>query len=116
MLEVPAPPETVTDCNCSICGRRGVLWAKYPAGEVRFVRGTDATTPYIWGDRMIEFHHCATCGCTTHYVGTERAPRRDRIAVNARLMAFDREQPITVRRFDGAGSWTFVGEGNPWPW
>jgi hypothetical protein len=25
-LEIDSAPETVTDCNCSICRRYGVLW------------------------------------------------------------------------------------------
>ena len=28
-LRIDTAPETVTDCNCSICRRYGVLWAYY---------------------------------------------------------------------------------------
>ena len=36
----------------------------------------DATGIYMWNDRCIEFHHCRTCGCTTHYQGLGENPRR----------------------------------------
>ena len=34
-LEVDAPPSEVTECNCSLCRRYGVLWAYYPPHQVR---------------------------------------------------------------------------------
>lgn len=74
---------TVSDCNCSICRRYGVLWAYYTGAEVT----ATATTPedkYIWGDRMIEFRRCALCGCVTRWVSID--PAYDRSGINARLM------------------------------
>jgi hypothetical protein len=114
-IEVDAPPAKLTECNCSICGRRGVLWAKYPAAAVRFLRGHDATTPYVWGDRLIEFHHCKVCGCTTHYRGIV-PEHADSIGINARLMTLDPNKPVPVTRLDGASSWEVVGDGGHWPW
>ena len=77
-------PEWVLDCNCSKCRLTGSLYAYYPQREVRFVTPPD-TFVYMWGDRELEFHHCRTCGCATHFtiVGTDDA---EKIAVNARLM------------------------------
>ena len=81
-LEVPSAPEWLADCNCSICRRTGGLIAYYPDdGSVR-VDGRTAT--YIWGDRMIAFHHCPTCACRTHWTST--GDSYGRIGVNARLL------------------------------
>lgn len=44
------PPEAVTDCNCSICRRYGVLWAYYSPRQVRIDPPQGATETYIWGD------------------------------------------------------------------
>ena len=33
-VEVPHPPATVTDCNCTLCRRYGVLWAYYNESDV----------------------------------------------------------------------------------
>jgi hypothetical protein len=38
-LEIAVAPETVTECNCSICRRYGVLWAYYAPSQVRIGAG-----------------------------------------------------------------------------
>jgi len=106
-LEIEEPPQRLTDCNCSICRRLGALWAYYRPDQVRFAGSPDATAAYVWGDRMIEFHHCKGCGCTTHWSSVDRA-NADRMGVNARLMAPEDLAGVPVRRFDGASSWTFL--------
>jgi hypothetical protein len=79
------------------------------------VKGADATGAYSWGDRAIAFHHCRTCGCTTHYTGNG-PDALDRVGVNARLLPLDRAAPVPVRRFDGKDSWSSLGEHGAWPW
>jgi hypothetical protein len=98
-LEIETPPASVTDCTCSICRRRGVLWAYYDPDEVEVICAPGATVVYQWNDRCIEFHHCRVCGCTTHYDGVGGEPLR---AVNARLLDPDALEGIPVRLFDGA--------------
>ncbi|NGM48586.1 hypothetical protein G5B46_03085 [Caulobacter sp. 602-2] len=36
---IETAPTEVTQCNCSICRRYGVLWAYYSLGAVRLVEG-----------------------------------------------------------------------------
>ena len=83
-LEVPRPPAWVGACNCSLCRRLGTLWAYYSDSDVR-LEGT--TIPYVWGDRTISIHHCAVCGCITHWQSIGIDFRR--MAVNARLLDTD---------------------------
>jgi len=83
-MEIDVAPETVTDCACSICRRYGTLWAYYSPKQVRLNPAEGATFVYMWGDRMIEFHTCKTCGCTTHWAPADKT--RERMGVNARLM------------------------------
>jgi hypothetical protein len=84
-IEAPAAPPWVLDCNCSHCRLFGNLWAYYPQRDLRFST-PDNTFIYMWGDRMLEFHHCRTCGCFTHFTvaGTDDPPHD--IGVNARLI------------------------------
>ncbi len=105
-FELAAPPEEVTDCNCSICRRLGVLWAYYRPDQVTMIREPGATLAYVWSDKLLEFHTCRTCGCTTSWEPVDKA--RDRMAINARLI----DPPLSgvpVMHFDGADTWKPVG-------
>ena len=96
-FEVATAPTQVTSCNCSICRRLGTLWAYYAPADVR-IRGATAT--YRWGDQEIDFHHCATCGCTTHW--SPIAAGGKRMGINSRLMAPELVAAAKVRYVDGA--------------
>lgn len=106
-LEVMDAPTQVTSCNCSICRRLGTLWAYYTPADVR-VTGTTAT--YRWGDRTIDFHHCPTCGCTTHWSPVEGRDNQ-RMGINARLLAPEVVAAARVRRLDGASEdWKYLDD------
>lgn len=98
---VPAAPDTITDCNCSICRRLGALWAYYPTADV-VIEPADGTDTYVWGDRALAFHRCKTCGCTTHWQGLGQYAVR--VGVNARLFEPAVLMGLSVRRFDGASA------------
>lgn len=48
-LTVPNKPASLTDCNCSICRRYGILWAHYPCEKVHVDAPEGATEEYVWG-------------------------------------------------------------------
>ena len=96
-LAIETAPSEITDCNCSICRRYGVLWAYYEPAQVR-VEG--ATQTYLWDDRSIAFHRCVDCGCVSHWSSVD--PERQRMGVNARLMDLEVRGRARVRRLDGA--------------
>jgi hypothetical protein len=107
-LAIRDMPISVTECNCSICRRYGVLWAYYSPAQVRIVATEGATEGYLWGDKSIEFHRCRKCGCVTHWAAaTESA---DRMGVNARLMAPAILAAARRRRLDGADTWKYLDE------
>ena len=104
-LAVATAPTEVTSCNCSICRRLGTLWAYYAPADVRV---TGPTVTYCQGDKTIDFHHCATCGCTTHW---SPLPHRDqnRMGINARLLEPEVLEAARVRRLDGASpNWRYL--------
>lgn len=102
-IEVPEAPTVVKECNCSICRRLGWRCAYYHPKDVAII---GATVPYIWGDKTCAFHHCPTCGCTTHWQNLD--PNGDRMAINARLIDGLDWSKVRVRPFDGADTWTFL--------
>jgi hypothetical protein len=107
-LAIDMPPETVTDCNCSICRRYGVLWAYYPLSQVRIVPPSGATDIYMWDDRAIQFHRCKTCGCVTHWWPVDES--HNRMGVNARLMDIAVLDGARVRKLDGANTGKYLDE------
>jgi hypothetical protein len=105
-LEIDVPPSEVTECNCSICRRYGVLWAYYKPEQVRVLPPDPPTGPYVWNGRTTEFHHCLTCGCVSHWSATDR--ERDRMGVNARLMEPQILASARVRHLDGADTDEYI--------
>jgi len=102
-IEFSEKPKSLTECNCSICRRLGALWAYYTRQQVNVICSPDAISTYIWGDKCIEFYHCNTCGCVTHYESVEKNID-SRMAINARIMQPDEIEAIPIRKFDGAST------------
>ncbi|GGE47126.1 aldehyde-activating protein [Primorskyibacter flagellatus] len=98
-LDLTAPPSEVTECNCSICRRYGVLWAYMPPAEVT-IRTTGPTDRYVREGGDQAFQRCATCGCVTHWQKFD--PAFDRMGVNARLLPPDILAAARLRHLDGA--------------
>lgn len=101
-LEIDAPLSEVTECNCSLCRRYGVLWAYYPPDRVRMSPPDPPTDVYMWDGRSIEFHRCRNCGCVSHWVAANR--KKNRMGVNARLMDPEILAGAHVRHRDGDGT------------
>ena len=99
-LTLPSTPTVATACNCSLCRRVGALWAYYRPEQVTLVVGAGTTVPYVQGERTLEMHHCATCGCVTHW----QSLKKDRVGVNARMINPAEIAEIPVRRLDGAST------------
>ena len=106
-LQLASHPEEVFECNCSICQKLGVLWAYYHCDDVEVTQGAGTTNQYIWNDKILAFHSCPSCGCTTHWQATD--PNfREKMGVNARLI--DGISPANTKVFH-------IGFGEPdWHW
>ena len=80
---------SVWRCDCAICHKLGALWTYHQGTDVRVLG--DATAIYLRAERVLEFHRCTVCGCTTHWIGVGR--RDGRMGVNARML-----DPKVLRR------------------
>lgn len=105
-IEGEAPTE-LTSCNCSICRRYGSIMAYFHPSQVTVLARPDATQEYVWGDKVLAFVRCGTCGCFSHWRSLDPA-YTERMGVNARLFTNLEIDKIRVRRFDGAESWKFL--------
>ena len=107
-ISLDHPPVEVTECNCSICRRYGVLWAYYRPNEVRLVPPEAPTDTYEWDDRSLAFHRCGTCGCVTHWSPKNRDPNR--MGINARLLPVETLAKARRRFLDGAVTERYVDD------
>lgn len=95
-------PKSVTRCTCSICSKRGALYAYYRPEQCSVSAHADQI--YRWGSQLVSSHFCAECGCATYSESPAFAPdgswdaRTRVIAVNARLLDdFNADEvPVTV--------------------
>lgn len=106
-IEMAQMPASLTRCNCSFCHRVGALWGYFEPAQVEIKIGAIGTVAYCHGDMYIRFHHCPSCGCTTHYSTTEKS-NKDKIAINFNMADAKEVKDIPVRLFDGAESFNYV--------
>ena len=93
-------PSEIFACTCSLCQKRGALWALYDTAEVA---KEGYTEPYSWGTNEVCFHHCSKCGCTTHCASP--SGRNGRIAVHARLIeGFQETGGVSTSSFSFSGA------------
>jgi hypothetical protein len=90
--------DEVSDCNCSMCTKKGFLhWIVGPE-QFELVQGSETLTTYQFNTRVARHTFCRACGIHPFYV-----PRSDpdKIDVNARCL--DGIDVATLRRrsFDG---------------
>ena len=110
-VKVPRKPRTVTDCNCSICRRYGVLWAYYKAATVSVEARPRATKAYSWGKKKLRFVRCTNCGCVMYWERVLPNPQQH-MGVNMRNVEPDALRSVRTLYLDGASdSWKYISKG-----
>jgi hypothetical protein len=109
-VSLASAPSEVTDCNCSLCRKSGVLWAYYAAGGVTIAPDSGPTDTYAWNGRHVDFHRCCNCGRVTHWGPRDltRDLTRERRGINARLLQGDVLSNAKVRQLNGASTGKYV--------
>lgn len=104
-------PENLTQCTCSFCSKRGVLWAYYEPSQFQVTTSANDDATYRWHTKLVAHHFCPVCGCETFSDSPAFEPDGSwdkithRIGVNARLFDdFDAAAaPVVV--IDGKNLW-----------
>ena len=77
---------TVTECNCSYCGRKGSLLWFVPQEKFRLKTPASNEKTYTFNKHQIKHHFCSACGCAPFAEGTD--PKGNPMAaVNVRCLA-----------------------------
>ncbi len=76
----------VTECNCSICEKKGLLLTFVPAEQFKLVSGAESDlTNYQFNKKVIDHRFCPTCGVEAF--GTGVGPDGKRMyAINVRCV------------------------------
>jgi hypothetical protein len=80
---VTADVSRVSECNCSICAKKGFLHLIVPPAAFELLRGESELVTYQFNTGIAKHHFCRHCGIHSFYV-----PRSDpdKIDVNARCL------------------------------
>ena len=90
--------ETILDCNCSICTKKGFLHLIVEPDCFRLVSGKEALVDYRFNTRTAVHLFCETCGIHPFY-----SPRShpDDFDVNVRCLDDIELDALDVEPFDG---------------
>jgi hypothetical protein len=99
-FEVDGDIESVLQCNCSICSRRGYLLWFVPREHLRLTTPAGDLATYTFNKRRIQHHFCPVCGCAPFGEGASEKTGKQ-AAVNVRCL--DGVDPSTLKivPFDG---------------
>jgi hypothetical protein len=97
-FEVTADISEATECNCSICTKKGFLHLIVEPSQFRLVQGADALTTYRFNTGVARHTFCSTCGIHPFY--TPRS-QPDKVDVNARCIDGLDVSRLRIVPFDG---------------
>ncbi len=97
-------PKAATACNCTVCRRYGVLWAY--GHEDDEIQTFGETAAYAHGEKTLDFHFCAACGCVAFWRARRLGEEgRRRMGVNLRLAEPSAVAAVPLDHLDGLESW-----------
>jgi hypothetical protein len=73
--------DLLSQCNCSICTKKGILHLPVAPEDFELIRGKKALTVYTFATGVAQHTFCSHCGMHAFYIPRSQP---DRITVNAR--------------------------------
>jgi hypothetical protein len=88
----------VSECNCSVCTKKGFLHLIVARTDFELLAGESELATYRFNTGVAQHHFCRTCGIHSFYV-----PRSDpdKIDVNVRCLDGVDLSKIALTHFDG---------------
>src|SRR4051812_48337168 len=101
----------LTECNCSMCGKKGFLHWIVPREGFELLSGAEELADYRFNTGLAQHRFCRTCGIHSFYV-----PRSDpdKIDVNVRCLDGVDPKTLTIHPFDGQNWETSMEADVPW--
>ena len=110
-FRVTADLDRVTECNCSMCAKKGFLHLIVAPAQFELVSGADELSTYRFNTMTAKHMFCKYCGIHPFYV-----PRSDpdKIDVNARCLDNIDLAAVSPKRFDGKHWEAAIQQHVPW--
>ena len=110
-FRVIADLDRASECNCSICTKKGILHLIVPPEQFELLSGKDDLATYQFNTGTAKHMFCQACGIHPFYV-----PRSDpdKIDVNVRCLDDVDLTMIAPRPFDGRNWETAMAKKVPW--
>jgi len=110
-FRITADLDRVSDCNCTMCTKKGILHLIVPPEQFELISGRDDLTTYQFNTGTAKHTFCKVCGIHPFYV-----PRSDpdKIDVNVRCLDDIDLTKITPRPFDGRNWEASMEKKVPW--
>ena len=99
-FEVEGELTKVTECNCSICSRKGMLMWFVPRAQLKVGTPESNAGTYMFNKHVIGHRFCKACGIHPYCEGTDRKGNR-MAAINIRCLEGIDLDAIAVTPFDG---------------
>ncbi|MBS35518.1 MAG: hypothetical protein CMO26_06285 [Thiotrichales bacterium] len=77
------PIDTLMECNCSICTKKGILHTPVENDELVIVSGKNDQSLYQFGTKVARYTFCPRCGCSAFH---RSRGNQYRYSVNARCL------------------------------
>jgi hypothetical protein len=87
-----------SECNCSICTKKGFLHLIVPHEDFELASDERSLTTYEFNTRTAKHHFCKTCGVHAYYVPRSHP---EGFSVNARCLDEAKLDWFELERFDG---------------
>ena len=97
-FRVTASLDRVSDCNCSICLKKGILHLIVPRERFELLCGAEDLSTYRFNTGVAQHHFCRHCGVSGFYVPRSHP---DRIDVNVRCLEGVDLRRLAIQLFDG---------------
>jgi hypothetical protein len=98
--EVETDLNPVMSCNCSICQKRGALWAFVDAGKFALLSGESDLADYQFNKKIIHHLFCRMCGVSSFVRG--QSPKGSAmVGINVRCLDDVDPPAFTPMAFDG---------------
>lgn len=98
-FEVVVHEHKATDCNCSICRKKGFLHLIVPPEQFRLLQGEDSLTTYTFNTGTAKHLFCRVCGMHPFYRPRSHPNSFD---VNVRCLDGNVMSEFEIEFFDGA--------------